>query len=203
MRGVPAHCRTAWHGIRIPTLKDWLDECRGSAARALELDPDDHEANRIMGAISLNLRDFELAKHHHDRAEELCPSDSYILGKNAEMQLFLGNPDKGLEKVTWAMRINPFCPDDLLEKDGKCRFWLEDYEGALQSFKKMRIESRDSLFYTSAIFGCQGKGDQATQALQSAIRLSNVSIQQFADSQPFEDQERNRELQEMLESIGA
>jgi TolB-like protein len=190
----------AWDPDSYP--ENWFDECRGSAARALELNPDDHEANRIMGAISLHLRDFELAKHHHDRAEELCPSDSYILGKNAEMQVFLGNPAKGLEKVTWAMRINPFCPDDLLEKDGKCRFWLEDYDGALQSFKKMRVGSRDSLFYTAAIFGHQDKGDQATQALKSAIRLSNVSIQQFADSQPFEDQNRNRELQEMLESVG-
>ena len=190
----------AWDPDSYP--ENWFDECRGSAARALELNPDDHEANRIMGAISLHLRDFELAKHHHDRAEELCPSDSYILGKNAEMQVFLGNPAKGLEKVTWAMRINPFCPDDLLEKDGKCKFWLEDYDGALQSFKKMRVGSRDSLFYTAAIFGHQDKGDQATQALKSAIRLSNVSIQQFADSQPFEDQNRNRELQEMLESVG-
>jgi len=66
----------------------------------------------------------------------------------------------------------------------------------------MRIGSRDSLFYTAAIFGHQDKGDQATQALKSAIRLSNVSIQKFADSQPFEDQNRNRELQEILESVG-
>ena len=73
---------------------------------------------------------------------------------------------------------------------------------ALQSFKKIRTGSRDSLFYTAAIFGHQDKGDQATQALKSAIRLSNVSIQKFADSQPFEDQNRNRELQEILESVG-
>mgnify|MGYP003389071805 CR=1 FL=1 len=91
----------AWDPDSYP--ENWFDECRGSAARALELNPDDHEANRIMGAVSLHLREFELAKHHHDRAEELCPSDSYILGKNAEMQVFLGNPDKGLEKVTWAI----------------------------------------------------------------------------------------------------
>jgi len=181
--------------------KDWFDICHASATRALELDPDDHEANRIMGAISLFLRDFDLARHHHDRAEELCPSDSYILGKNAEMRLYLGNPEEGLEKVTWAMRINPFCPDDLLEKDGKCRYWLEDFEGALASFKKMRTESRDGLFYSAATFKKLGREEEALDMLRRGIRLADVSIETFVESQPFQDQARNRELQEVLESI--
>ena len=181
--------------------ENWFDICHASATRALELDPDDHEANRIMGAISLFLRDFDLARHHHDRAEELCPSDSYILGKNAEMRLYLGNPEEGLEKVTWAMRINPFCPDDLLEKDGKCRYWLEDFEGALASFKKMRTESRDGLFYSAATFKKLGREEEALDMLRRGIRLADVSIESFVESQPFRDQARNRELQEVLESI--
>jgi len=181
--------------------ENWFDICHASATRALELDPDDHEANRIMGAISLFLRDFDLARHHHDRAEELCPSDSYILGKNAEMRLYLGNPEEGLEKVTWAMRINPFCPDDLLEKDGKCRYWLEDFEGALASFKKMRTESRDGLFYSAATFKKLGREEEALDMLRRGIRLADVSIETFVESQPFQDQARNRELQEVLESI--
>ena len=181
--------------------ENWFDICHASATRALELDPDDHEANRIMGAISLFLRDFDLARHHHDRAEELCPSDSYILGKNAEMRLYLGNPEEGLEKVTWAMRINPFCPDDLLEKDGKCRYWLEDFDGALASFKKMRTESRDGLFYSAATFKKLGREEEALDMLRRGIRLADVSIETFVESQPFQDQARNRELQEVLESI--
>ena len=181
--------------------ENWFDICHASATRALELDPDDHEANRIMGAISLFLRDFDLARHHHDRAEELCPSDSYILGKNAEMRLYLGNAEEGLEKVTWAMRINPFCPDDLLEKDGKCRYWLEDFEGALASFKKMRTESRDGLFYSAATFKKLGREEEALDMLRRGIHLADVSIEAFVESQPFQDQARNRELQEVLESI--
>ena len=181
--------------------ENWFDICHASATRALELDPDDHEANRIMGAISLFLRDFDLARHHHDRAEELCPSDSYILGKNAEMRLYLGSPEEGLEKVTWAMRINPFCPDDLLEKDGKCRYWLEDFEGALASFKKMRTESRDGLFYSAVTFKKLGREEEALDMLRRGIRLADVSIESFVESQPFRDQARNRELQQVLESI--
>jgi len=193
-----ANC-AGWDPDSYP--KDWFDICRASASRALELDPDDHEANRIMGSISLNLRDFDLARHHHDRAEDLCPSDSYIIGKNAEMRLYLGEPQEGLEKVAWAMRINPFCPDDLLEKDGKCRFWLDDFKGALASLKKMRTESRDGLFYSAATLKKLGRDDEALEMLHRGIRVAEVSIAEFADSQPFQDQTRNRELQELLESI--
>ena len=193
-----ANC-AGWDPDSYP--KDWFDICRASASRALELDPDDHEANRIMGSISLHLRDFDLARHHHDRAEELCPSDSYIIGKNAEMRLYLGAPEEGLEKVTWAMRINPFCPDDLLEKDGKCRFWLDDFEGALASLKKMRTESRDGLFYSAATLKKLGRDDEALEMLHRGIRVAETSITEFADSQPFQDQTRNRELQELLESV--
>ena len=117
------------------------------------------------------------------------------------MRLYLGEPEEGLEKVTWAMRINPFCPDDLLEKDGKCRFWLEDFEGALASLKKMRTESRDGLFYAAATLKKLGREDDAVEILGRGIRVAEMSIAQFVDSQPFQDQARNRELQELLESI--
>ena len=37
--------------------------------------------------------------------------------------------------------------------------------------------------------------------LRRGIRLADVSIESFVESQPFRDQARNRELQEVLESI--
>ena len=37
--------------------------------------------------------------------------------------------------------------------------------------------------------------------LRRGIRLADVSIEAFVESQPFQDQTRNRELQEVLESI--
>ena len=53
--------------------ENWFDDCTASAKKALEIDP---EGNRIMEAISLENEDFELARHHHERAHELCPSDT-------------------------------------------------------------------------------------------------------------------------------
>ena len=207
----PSYARAyAWRACSLSNCADWMPEsypknwfdiCKASATRALELDPDDHEANRIMGAISLFLRDFELARHHHDRAEELCPSDSFIIGKNAEMKMYLGDPHEGLEKVKRGIRINPFCPDDLLEKQGKCLYWVEDFDAALASFKKMRTESRDGLFYSAATLKKLGREQEAVDALHRASRLTDLSIETFVKGQPFKDPARNRELQDVLASI--
>ena len=115
-----------------------LEECTASVKRALEIDPNDHEAHRIMGSISLNLGNFDLARHHHERARELCPSDAYILGKNAALLVYLGEPEEALETVHRAMRINPFCPDDLFIDEGMCHYWLQNYNEAVKSFRKIK-----------------------------------------------------------------
>ena len=113
-----------------------------SVTKALEIDPNDHEAHRIMGAISLEKGNFELARHHHERAKQLCPSDAYIMGKNAALLVYLGEPEKALETVHWAMRINPFCPDDLYVDEGMCHYWLKNFKEAINCFKKIKTPSK-------------------------------------------------------------
>ena len=135
-----------------------LDKCTASVTKALEIDPNDHEAHRIMGAISLEKGNFELARNHHERAKKLCPSDAYIMGKNAALLVYLGDPEKALETVHWAMRINPFCPDDLYVDEGMCHYWLKNYKEAINCFKKIKSPNRDSLFYLAASLAKADRG---------------------------------------------
>ena len=81
--------------------------------KAFEIDPDDPEAHRIMGAIKLVSEDYEQALYHHERARELCPSDAYIIARYATLLIYLGQPDRALEEISRAKRIDPFCPDIL------------------------------------------------------------------------------------------
>ena len=46
--------------------------------RALELDPDDPEAHRVMGTVQMQKGDFEASKKYHEKAMELSPNDAYI-----------------------------------------------------------------------------------------------------------------------------
>jgi len=178
-----------------------LDKCTASVTKALEIDPNDHEAHRIMGAISMEKGNFELARHHHERAKQLCPSDAYIMGKNAALLVYLGDPEKALETVHWAMRINPFCPDDLYIDEGMCHYWLKDYKEAINCFKKIKTQNRDSLFYLAASLAKADRENESTEALHLAIQTTDMNVENFVNTQRYQNPDYNRELLEVLESI--
>ena len=69
--------------------------------------------------------------------------------KYAAVLVYLGESEKALETVQKALRINPFCPDDLFEDEGRCHFWLGDYERAVESFRKIKTPNMTSPFYLS------------------------------------------------------
>ena len=181
--------------------EDWLDQCADSVIRSLEIDKNDHEAHRIMGAISLVRGDFELARHHQERAMELCPSDAYIMGKNAALLVYLGEPEKALEIVQHAMRINPFCPDDLFVDEGMCYFWLGKYSEAVNCFRKMKTLDRESVFYLTASLSKLGEGIKSAEILKQAFKMTDMSVEDFLLTQHYQNPELKQELREILQSI--
>ena len=181
--------------------EDWIDQCADSVIRSLEIDQNDHEAHRIMGAISLVRGDFELARHHQEKAMELCPSDAYIMGKNAALLVYLGEPEKALEIVQHAMRINPFCPDDLFVDEGMCYFWLGKYSEAANCFRKMKTPDRESVFYLTASLSKLGEGIKSAETLKQAFKITDLSVEDFLLTQHYQNPELKQELREILESI--
>jgi adenylate cyclase len=180
---------------------NWIDQCADSVIRSLEIDPNDHEAHRIMGAISLQSGDFELARHHQERAMQLFPSDAYIMSKNAALLVYLGEPEKALETVQHAMRINPFCPDDLFVDEGMCYFWLEKYNNAANCFRKIKTPSRESLFYFAATLFKLGDEKNATETLQQAVKLTDLSLEDFLLTQHYQNPELQHQRKEILQAI--
>merc|ERR1712093_477991 len=131
------------------------------------------EAHRIMGAVKLLFEgDTEKAIYHHEKAIEICPSDTYHIARYTILLVYLGDVEKGLKEIQRAMRIDPFCSDLMLEAEGLCHFWLNNLEDALSSFKKLKIDTRDSLFYTALTFRKLGESDKAKEYL---IRAHNTT----------------------------
>ena len=58
--------------------------------------------------------DFEKAIFHHEKAIEICPSDTYHIARYAVLLCYLGEPEKAMEQIKRAMRIDPFCSDLVL-----------------------------------------------------------------------------------------
>jgi hypothetical protein len=182
---------------------DWLDDCTGSVTKALEIDPNDPEGHRIMGAIKLEARDYELARYHHEKARELCPSDAYIRARYATLLIYLGEPEQALEEIHIAMRIDPFCPDLLFEDEGICQFWLGNLSEATESFRKLKVPTRNSLFYLAATLSKMSEAEKATETLKQARTTTDLSVDRFVQSQAYQEEKRSQELLETLESIAA
>ena len=85
----PSYARAhAWRACTLSNLADWeespdpkiFENAFESIKLALELDSNEPEVHRIMGALKLwHERDHEMARYHFEKARELCPSDVFII----------------------------------------------------------------------------------------------------------------------------
>ena len=179
----------------------WFDDCTASVTRALEIDSNDPEAHRIMGAIKLVTGDFDLATYHHERAVELCPSDAYIRSRYASLLIYLGEPQQALDEIHRAMRIDPFCPDVLFEDEGMSYYWLGEFTAAIDSLRKLKVPTRNSLFYHACALAKTEQTEKATETLKQAITTMDMTVERFVNSQEYKEQEKCDELLETLNAI--
>ena len=142
---------------------NWMEECSDSVSRALEIDPEEAEAHRIMGSIKMISGDFQSGRYHHEKAKDLCPSDAYIAAKYATALIYMGEPEQALEEIKRAMRLDPFCPDVLFEDEGIVNFCMNDFENAIKSFSKLKSATKNSLFYSAASYSKLNDKEKATE----------------------------------------
>ena len=199
----------AWKACSLANLSDWeedpdpniLSEAIASAKKALELDPNEPEVHRIMGAIKLWFeRDHELGKYHFEKARELCPSDVYIISRYAVMLNYFGEFEKALSELERAMRLDPFSHDLLFGPEGMCHYWLENYDQAIASFRKVRVPSRN-LFYLAATYFKKGDKELAQEKLKEAKAITGMDVDTFVDSEPYKNKEVADKLRENLQAI--
>ena len=189
-----------WFPDDMPS--NWMEDAFASLNRSLELDPNDPEAHRIMGAVKLLIEgDMDTAIFHHQKAIEICPSDTYHIARYAILLCYLGKPDEGLEEITRAMRLNPFCSDILFEAQGLSLYWLDKPADALSSFKKMQIDSIAGLFYQALCYQALDEADNARSHLNMAISDSGMTVEKFVSTQLYDNEELKNNLSSSLTAI--
>ena len=107
----------AWRACTLSNLADWeespdpkiFENAFKSIQLALELDSNEPEVHRIMGALKLwHERDHEMARYHFEKARELCPSDVFIISRYAIMLIYFAEFDKALEELERAKSLTLF-----------------------------------------------------------------------------------------------
>ena len=205
----PTYARAhAWRACSLSNLADWetdpdpeiFENAMKSAHLALELDPNDPEAHRIMGAIKIFMeKDYELGRFHFEKARELCPSDVYLISRYALMLIYTGECEKALSELKRAMRLDPFSHDILFSQEGMCYYWLEDYKKAVESFRKVKI-LRQNLFYLAACYIKMDDFKTGLEKLKEAEALTGNDSDSFVNSLPYEQKDMLSDLRETLQS---
>ena len=206
----PSYARAhAWRACTLSNLADWeespdpkiFENAIESAKLALELDSNEPEVHRIMGALKLWFeRDHEMARYHFEKARELCPSDVFIISRYAIMLIYFAEFDKALEELERAKRLDPFSHDLLFGPEAICHYWLDNPEDALQTFKKVKVK-KNYLFYIALAYKKSGDNDKASENLKEAYALTGMDNDSFVGSQPFKDQEFILKLKSELGKI--
>ena len=183
---------------------NWMEDAFSSVNRAMELDPDDPEAHRILGAVKLMFEgDMDKAIFHHKKAIEICPSDTFHLARYAVLLSYLGKTDEAIEQLDKALRINPFGSDLIFETQGVCRYLQQNFLEALDSFKNMQIDTRTSLFYSAACHKILGNLDLSSEKLEIAKTESGMDIEKFVATQLYQNSTISKDLIANLSEIEA
>ena len=109
-----------------PSRLRW-DDGEQRIQRALELDPNDPEANRVMGSIQMHRGAFDAARKYHEKAMGLSPSDAYIKGRSAAFYNFAGEPERALELLDEAAELDPFLHVWCVEERVAVLYALDDF----------------------------------------------------------------------------
>ena len=171
--------------------------------RALELDPCDPEANRIMAFFELLQGNFEQAAALNRRAVELNPSDAYVKARCANVSTYIGEAARSLELLDEAEGLDPFLPVWCIEERGVALYALERYEEALEAHGKLVFQTYRSRLYRAAALIALGRRDEAQRLVKEAMASKpHLTTSGFMFHERYRDLEQRRALRRRLEEAG-
>jgi TolB-like protein len=199
----------AWKSCSMSTLaRQWthenvFEEAVEIVKRGLELDEDDAECHRIMGSISLYLRDFGKAELHFRRAIELNPNHAFIVGRTGELYTSLGDGRKALEYQKRAVQLDPLLPAYCRELEAAAHYTLGEYQDTVKVVAEMPRPTRRSLAYAIASLVHTDDAQALERTLKELRRLDpDFSVDRFVSMEIYQDQAIPQQLAEELCAAG-
>jgi TolB-like protein/Tfp pilus assembly protein PilF len=106
------------------------------AKKAVELAPEDYYTHWTLATVYM-LSNFEIAREEYEIAARLNDRDPDLLAERSEFISLEGNPDKAIQDMETAKRLNPQVPDWYHWLHGFAYFQKRDYAKASELFKKV------------------------------------------------------------------
>jgi adenylate cyclase len=194
----------AWRICAASWLPEFdLDEGERDIRRALELDPCDPEANRILGFIELLNHNFDQAKSLSLKAMEMNPTDAYVKARSAAVMTYVGEPLRSLALLDEAEALDPLLPVWCIEERGVALYALERYQEALEAFGRLVFQTYRSRLYRAAALIALDRRDEARTLVEQAIAGNPaLTTPKFMTKESYRDLKKRQTLQERLEQAG-
>ena len=141
-----------------------------NAARSVALDDNDSLTHTAMGIAHLFNHEHALARAHFDRALGLNPSNTDAMVHYARLEALTGNPDGGLERLTEALRYNPFANYQWFA--GQIDFIAERYEEAISALNSLSSPNALVHAFLAASHGQLGNDVEAENAASRFIETA-------------------------------
>ncbi len=171
--------------------------------RALELDPNDPEANRVMGSIKMGADEFDASRHYHEKAMALSPSDAYIKGRCAAFYTFAGEPERALELLDEAEALDPFLPVWCVEERVVALYALGRFEEAVAAGRALPFQTRRSRLYRAAAHTALGNLERARQLVAEARATApELTVTYVQQKESYRDRGVKQLLIDRLEEVG-
>jgi adenylate cyclase len=158
--------------------------------------------HRILAAVHLSRGEHDAAEYHQQRALDLNPNNDLIVVQQGELYTWLGLPEKGIDWIRQAMRLNPHHPERFWNHLGRAFFVARRYGEAVDSFR--RISHADQ-FHHAFLAGCFAMmGDEAAAAahVRSALALDpQFSVEGYLQTLHYRlDSDRDHHRQALLKA---
>jgi adenylate cyclase len=182
-----------WGEPEIPHRKNALVHAR----RAVEIDPNDSRARRVLGSVQLYERNWDEAKSQFDAAIRLNPNNADAVAWTGELHVYLGQPQDALTACAEALRLNPHPPHWYFWILGMAQVAAGLYEDAVATLSRedtYGTASRDFLIPALALAGRVPEAREEARLLLAGTpnwRISEVAVnwpfRSLSTAEPFFD----------------
>jgi adenylate cyclase len=182
------------------------------AVKAATLDDNDSLTHTALGIAHLFRREHDLSRSHFERALTLNPSNTDAMVHFARWEALTGNPDKGIERLTEALKYNPLANYQWFV--GQIEFIAERYDDAVNALNSLSGPNALVYAFVAASYGQLGSISQAESAASqfiikatdllnaSGTKLPNSWIDFVVARYPFQQEDDAARLKAGLAKAG-
>ncbi|TGS16865.1 adenylate/guanylate cyclase domain-containing protein [Mesorhizobium sp. M2E.F.Ca.ET.209.01.1.1] len=167
------------------------------AQRAVEIDPGDSHARRILGCVQLFERNWDEAKSEFDAAIRINPNNSDAVAWMGELEIYLGKPQAALTACAEALRLNPRPPGWYFWIIGMAQISTGHYEEAVASLSRDETYGTGSREHLIAALALAGRVPEAREEARLFLAenpdwkiadfTTNLPFKSMITAQPFVD----------------